>query len=160
MFQIEDGVHEFKITGDVGEQDLSVLKQSIFRFFESNPTFTVLDLSEACLQVSELKLQVLLSEFKSLASSKAIFLSIAQTDIEVVKAKQVVLEAALLRQVEVLKGKLELREKMRAEAEKLLGENESLKSAMNEQIERMKELNTDSSILSPLVDKLWSEKRK
>jgi hypothetical protein len=158
LFQIEDQVHQFKVTGEINDLDLQVLRRSLYLFLESNPTFTVLDLSDAILHVTDLEIQNLLTEIRTLASSKALHIAIAQTDIEVLHAKNSVLEAALQKQLEALQNKLELREKMRAQAESLLRENRELKERVEEQSRKLNDSRAHSGLISPLVDRLWSEK--
>ena len=159
MFSLEDQVHTFKIEESFDTQDGAVLKNSLFRFFETNPSYTILDLSAAQINVSENELQSLLSEIHIFASSRNLNLTLALNSSEAARAKHSVLEAALQKQVEILQAKLELREKMRTEAEKLLTENLHLKTSVKDHIEQLKSLKSGSpSLLSPLVEKLWSEK--
>jgi hypothetical protein len=160
LFSIEDQVHHFRVIGEIESQDLIVLREGLFRFFESNPTYTVLDLSDAKVNVPNSDLQNILYEIKSLISSKNLNLIIAETAIQARQARQKVLELALTRQLEMLQAKLELREKIRGDAEFLIAENEKLKESVAGQVEKLKNLQPDAAptILSPLFEKLWSEK--
>ena len=158
LFQLEDQVHVFEITEDLGTQDLKILKDSLFRFFESHPVFTILNISPAQLIASHAEIETTLSEIQNFASARGLHLVIARTADEAVKSKQLVLERALQKQVEVLQAKLELREKMRVQAEQLVAENGRLKDTMDEQVKKLKTLQDVGGPLSPLLEKLWSEK--
>jgi hypothetical protein len=158
LFQVEDQVHTFEVTEAINEQDLSVLQQSLFRFFESAPSYTILNLSQAKIAVAHADFERALSEISTFATGHGLNFMIARTADEAFQSKQTVMEMALHKQVEILQGKLELREKMRTEAEFLVSENLKLKSAMDEQIQRLKELQRTDSPLNPLLEKLWSEK--
>lgn len=155
---MEDQIHHFRVIGAIETQDLIVLRESLFRFFESNPTYTVLDLSDSKAVVPDSDLQNILQEIKSLISSKNLNLVIAQTAIQARAAKQQVLELALTRQLEILQAKLDLREKIRKDAEFLIAENEKLKETMSDQVQKLKNLKNADTLLSPLLEKLWSEK--
>lgn len=158
LFTMEDQIHHFRVIGAIETQDLIVLRESLFRFFESNPTYTVLDLSDSKAVVPDSDLQNILQEIKSLISSKNLNLVIAQTAIQARAAKQQVLELALTRQLEILQAKLDLREKIRKDAEFLIAENEKLKETMSDQVQKLKNLKNADTLLSPLLEKLWSEK--
>jgi hypothetical protein len=158
LFQLEDQVHVFEINEDLGTQDLKILKDSLFRFFESSPVFTILNISPAKITAPHAEVESALSEIQTFASARGLHLVIARTADEAVRSKQAVLERALQKQVEVLQAKLELREKMREQAELLVAENGRLKNTMNEQVKKLKTLQDTSGPLSPLLEKLWSEK--
>ena len=159
LFSLEDQVHLFTVIGEIENSDLSVLRDGLFRFFESNPTYTILDLSAADCKTPDSALQVILLEIKSLVSSKNINLVIAETKQQAIQAKQSVLEIALTRQVEALRAKLDLREKIRQDAEALLAENLKLKETVLDQVQKLQNLKPDApTLLSPLLEKLWSEK--
>ena len=159
LFNLDDQVHTFKVEEQLDQRDCAVLKDSLFRFFETRPSYTILDLSEARVEISEKDLQLLLSEVHTFATSRDLNLTLALTLPEAARAKQSVMETALQKQVEILQAKLELREKMSVEAEKLLAENANLKTSVTDHIEQLKELKIGSnSLLSPILEKLWSEK--
>ena len=157
LFAMDDQVHHFKVTGEIGPGDLSVLRKSLLQFFDGLPSFTILDLSEACLQVPDFELQTILTEIQTLAKAKALHLNVAQTDIESKVAKQSLLEMALLKQVEILKGKLALREEMRAQLEALIDENQKLKGTLSDRIEQLKSESTRKGPFGPIIEKLWGE---
>ena len=158
LFKLDDQVHLFSVEGSLNSQDCTVLKSSLFRFFETKPSYTVLDLSRAQVEISETELQKTLGELGTFAHSRNLNLSFALTSTESIRAKQAVLEIALRKQIEILNGKLELREKMRKEAEILLSENQKLKGSVDDHVQRLKSLKAATpSKLSPFIDKLWSE---
>jgi hypothetical protein len=159
LFKIEDQVHFFQAVGEIALQDLVVLKKSLFHFFESNPTYTVLDFSSSHLSAPKEKFKKLLIEIKSLSESKNLYLIVAEDLPQSRNAKNTVLGLAINHKIEALQAKLELREKIKADAEKLLNENLSLKKALQDQNEKLKEVKIQSrELLSPLFEKLWSEK--
>jgi hypothetical protein len=157
LFAMDDQVHHFKVNGEIGPGDLSVLRKSLFRFLDGLPSFTILDLSEASLQIPDFEFQKILVEIQTLAKAKALNLIIAQTDIESKVAKQSLLEMALQKQVEILKGKLALREEMRTQLELLIDENNKLKGTISDRIEKLKGESTRKGPFAPLVEKLWGE---
>jgi hypothetical protein len=158
LFQLEDQVHAFDVTETLDTQDLVLLKESLFRFFDSHPSYTILNLSHAKPLATHAEIERALSEIHTFATARGLHLVISRTQEEAVSSKQIVLELALHKQVELLQAKLELREKMRAQAELLVAENSMLKDSMNEQVEKLKNLQTDGNRLSPLLEKLWNEK--
>ena len=158
LFQLEDQVHAFDVAEDLNTQDLVILKESLFRFFESHPPYTILNLSRATLRAPHAEIENALAEIQTFASARGLHLVIARTAEEATRSTQTVLERALSKQVEMLQAKLELREKMRAQAELLVEENSRLKNSMAEHVEKLKSLQGDNGRLSPLLEKLWSEK--
>jgi hypothetical protein len=144
------------------------LKMGITRFLDSNPSFVVIDFSSATLMVPDSELQVVIQGLKTVALSKQIDFYVAHTDIESIRAQRNVLEMALTKKVKILQNKVEIREKLKNDAEKLLSENLDLKNTVAEQMERLQALKdkakndpqTRSLIhkLSPMLEKLWSEK--
>ena len=158
LFTMDEQVHHFKVTGEISPSDLGVLRKSFFQFLESNPEFLVLDLSEVTLQVPDFELQTVLTEIKTLASSKALHLQIAQSDIEARVATQSVLEDALSRQVDALKAKIELREEMKRNLEKIIDSNRALKEAISERSSQLQTGSSQKNPFHPLIDRLWSEK--
>ena|GEM_PF-3292780 len=148
LFSVQPPVQTFQVQEDILAQDLILLRESLNQFFNSNPSFVVVDLSQASLQVSDDELQSTLIQIKTLAQSKEISLVIAQSDIESRLAHQQVLEAALLKRARILESKLELREKMKSDALRLKEENEKLRE----------QLPKDDSIPNPLMEKLWSDR--
>ena len=178
LFSVQDQVHTFTVTEELVRTDLATLKAGISRFLESKPSFVVLDFSQATLMIPDTDLQLVIQELKTIALSRQIDFYVAYTDIESIRAHRAVVELALTKKVKILQNKVEIREKMQAEAEKLLSENQRLKLTVTEQMERLKILNektknrsesissetnfpeTESLIqkLSPILEKLWSEK--
>ena len=159
LFNMEEQVHQFRIQGSIAESDLTVLRESLFRFFDSNPAYTIVDLSGAEMQIPHARLHTLILEIKSLACSKNLNLVVSETASEARVARQSVLELALKRQVESLQAKLELREKIRKDAEILLAENAKLKETVAGEMEKLETLKQGSNTLfSPILEKLWSEK--
>jgi hypothetical protein len=158
LFQVEDQVHVFDATEELNDQDLLILKESLFRFFESHPTYTILSLSQANITANHADLERALSEIHTFATARGLNFTLARTSEEAAQSKQIVLEMALQKQVSILQAKLELREKMRQEAEYLVSENLKLQSTMDEHIQKLKTLQNNESPLSPLLEKLWSEK--
>jgi hypothetical protein len=160
LFSIQKQIHTFQVEDEIFQPDLTVLKASLSRFFESSPTFVVLDLSQASLQLSDTELQMALLEIKTDAQSKNINLVIAQSDIESNLASQSVLEIALSKRAQILENKLELREKMKLDAVRMLEENEKMKLELTEKLSQKRILNQlTPGKLSPFMEKLWSDKR-
>jgi hypothetical protein len=159
LFSIQNQIHTFQVQEEIFPQDLNLLKSSMIRFFESNPPFAVLDLSQSSLQVSDSELQSTLLEIKTHAQARNLHLSIAQSDIESDFAYQNVIESALLKRAKILETKLELREKLKADALRMIGENEKLKSELQEKLtEKKQQENSVPHKLSPFMEKLWSDK--
>jgi len=148
LFSVQPPVQTFQVQEDILAQDLVLLRESLNRFFDSNPSFVVVDLSQASLQVSDDELQTTLIQIKTLAQSKEISLIVAQSDIESRLAHQQVLEAALQKRARILESKLELRERMKHDALRLKEENEKLRE----------QLPKDESIPNPFMEKLWSDR--
>lgn len=155
LFSMDEQVHHFKVTGEITPSDLTTLRQSLFQFFRSNPSYVVLDLSESVLQVPDIELQNTLTEIRTLGKSKQMNLAIAQTDIEARLARQNLLEGALLQQIDVLKSKIELREQIRKNIEELRIQNQTIKQSLQEQT-KASASSEKSRLLSPLIEKLWS----
>jgi hypothetical protein len=159
LFQLEDQVHAFDVTETLEAQDLVILKESLFRFFESHPSFTILNLSQAVIVAPFADVERALAEIHTFATARGLNFVISRTAEEAVTSKQMVLERALHKQVEMLQAKLELREKMRVQAEILVAENNRLKDSVSSQVEKLKILQSDEgNRLSPLLEKLWNEK--
>lgn len=162
LFSVKSPVQTFQVQEDIFPQDLQVLKAGISRFFESNPEYVVIDLSQASLQVSDTELQAALLEIKTLAQSKRICLSIAQSDIESDYAHQMVIEMALQKRAQILENKLELREQMKADALRMIEENEKLKQELLEKRQKAKQeqkSETAPNKLNPFIEKLWSDRQ-
>jgi hypothetical protein len=168
LFNVQDQVHTFTATEEIARTDLAVMKVGIARFLESKPSFVVLDLSPATLMVTDSEIHSVVEELKTIALSKQIDFYVAHTDIESIRAHRNVLEIALTQKVKTLQNKVEIREKMKLEAEKLLSENDDLKNAVATQMARLQALKEKSkndpaaqsliAKLSPMLEKLWSEK--
>jgi hypothetical protein len=158
LFQLEDQVHTFNVTERLNVEDAVLLKESLFRFFESHPPYTILDLSHAVITAPLAEFEVQLNEVIHFAAANGLNLIVARTAEESASSKQSVLELALQKQLEVLQAKLELREKIRAQAEVLVAENADLKVSMNEQLLKLKILQRSEGPLNPLLEKLWGEK--
>jgi hypothetical protein len=158
LFQLDDQVHTFGVTETLNGQDLLILKDSLFRFFDSHPAFTIIDLSLANLSVPTAELDQILVEINNFAQARGLNLVIARTEVQAVSGKEKVLERALQKHLELLQAKVEIREKMRGQAALLVAENAELKESMNLQFEKLKALRNDQNPLSPLLEKLWNEK--
>ncbi|MBU6153182.1 MAG: hypothetical protein KGP28_02665 [Bdellovibrionales bacterium] len=156
LFSMDEKVHHFKINGEISPSDLQVMKDSLCRFLESTPEFVVVDLSEITLQVPDFELQTTLTEIRTLALAKGVSLQIALSDIEAGTARKTVLQNALEKQLRILQGKLELREEMRQNMERILEANRALKSAIDEKSSALT-LNRRNPF-NPLFERLWSEK--
>ena len=147
---MKNPVQTFHIHEEIQFSDLQVLKKSMIRFLETEPALVVLDLSEADLSVSETELNHVLSEIKTVAQTENCTLVIAQTDIESIRAPVWVQEIALQKKIQILQGKIELREEVLKNTDRLKEQNTQLR----DQIGTKK--NPLSFGLSPLVEKLWS----
>ena len=158
LFKMDDQVHQFSVHGEIHPSDLLLLRQSLFRFFEGNPPHTVLDLSDARFQVPDFEVQSVLNELKIAARSKGLEFASAQTDIECLTAKQQVLEGALLRQVEILRSRIALREDLESKMKDLLGQNQELKKTLDSRLSEIRTGKKKSPLLDPLIERLWSEK--
>jgi len=156
LFGMDEQVHHFKVTGEIIPDDLVVLKQSLFQFFDSHPAFTILDLSEITLQVPDFELQNALTKISTMAQAKGLHLSVAQTDIEAKLAKQTVLEMALIKELDVLRAKVELREKISNDLKEIIEQNQTLKETINQKLDAAK--NKNAGVLNPFIEKLWSER--
>jgi hypothetical protein len=157
LFAMDDQVHHFKVTGEITPPDLDLLKESLFRFFKSNPSFVVVDLSEIHLEASDLELQNVLTEIRTLGKSKKMNLAIALTDIEARLSRQKLLEGALLQQIELLKAKIDLREEIRKNIEELRLQNHSIRRSLEDQAKAAPSFE-GPRLLSPLIEKLWSDR--
>jgi hypothetical protein len=155
LFSMDEQVHQFKITGEVNPSDIVLLKQSLFQFFETQPAYVVLDLSEIHLQVPDFELQNTITEITTLAKSKKMNLAIAQTDIEARRVHQRLMESALVEQIELLKSKIELREEILKNIEELRAQNQSIRRSLEE---KNKVTDEKSGFLSPLIERLWSDR--
>ncbi len=147
-------IQTFQVQNDIFPQDLTLLKSSLVQFFESNPEYVVIDLSQSSLQVSDSELQSTLLEIKTHAQAKNINLVVAQSDIESSYAQHKVLEMALAKRAQVLENKLELREKMKRDASRMLEENNKLKQEIAEKKRDQAQI---SHKLNPVMEKLWSD---
>ena len=157
LFSMDHQVHHFKVTGEVAPSDLKILKESLFAFFKSNPSFVVLDLSEISLQVPDFELQSAITEIITLGKSKQMNLAVAQTDIEARLAKQTILEGSLLQKIDILQSKIELREQIRKNMEELKQQNLAIKASLEEKAMQSKSAGR-SGMLTPLLERLWGER--
>jgi hypothetical protein len=155
LFNLNENVHEFKVTGDIGPGDLNVLRKSLLRFLDSLPPFTILDLSEASLQVPDFDVQGVLVEIQTLAKAKALNLVTAQTDIESRAARRSLMETALQRQIDILNGKIALRKEIHSRLESLVDENRKLRDQLDRTRSEFERQNGRPGRLSPIIDKLW-----
>ncbi|NDG83791.1 MAG: hypothetical protein EBX52_01990 [Proteobacteria bacterium] len=155
LFSLDEQIHEFKVTGDIAPGDLNVLKKSLLRFLDTLPPFTILDLSEASLQVPDFELQGVLVEIQTLAKAKGLHLVVAQTDIESRVARRSLMEMALLKQIEILKGKIALREEIHSRLETLVHENRNLQVLLDRSRSLAENTSGRGGVLSPLLEKLW-----
>jgi|GEM_PF-5490556 len=156
LFSRDEQVHHFKLTGEIQSEDLALFRASMMRFLDTQPEFVVLDLSEITLQVPDIELQGVLTEIRTLASAKALHLQVALTDIEAATATDSLLQSALERQIHSLRAKIEIREEMRRNLEKIIEANSALKSAIDERTQGIEQ--NGSNRLNPLIDRLWSGK--
>lgn len=137
-----DVVHRFDVLGELSPNDLGVLKNSLFIFFNqlekagtiypSLQPMVVLDISESTIKVNEPKLQLFFSELKTLSMASQALLQIAQTDIESMHAEQRVLEQALLNRMNLLENKLKLAESVKSQIETLDQENQDLREQLKD----------------------------
>jgi anti-anti-sigma regulatory factor len=149
LFSMKNHIQVFGVEGEIQHHDAEVLRSALFTFLESQPPFVILDLSQATLMVPDSEIQKILTEVRTLAQSRNIQLSIAQTDLESLRAPKQVLESALEQRAKILEAKLELRQSIQDQTAKLKTENETLRS----QLKR-------PSPLSPfsVFEKLWNSK--
>ncbi len=151
LFSIQEQVQIFHIHDDIEAFDLSVIRDSMLRFFTTKPQYVVLDLSQATLSISETELQKTLSEIKTVAQTECASLVIAQTDIESMRAPTLVIEQVLQNRIQNLTNRLELREEIKNHTEALKIQNQKLRR----QLENRQR--PEPFPLSPLVEKLWRE---
>jgi len=62
--------------------------------------------------------------------------------------------------VNVLQARLELREKMRMDTERLMEENRNLRRTVEEELKRIDHLGETSPWFGTLAKRLWSERNK
>jgi hypothetical protein len=160
LFQTRNGIHEFRIQGPTSNADLETLRSSLYRFFETSPLFTVLDLSGLEPDESPVDLKRLIEEAKSLASSKGLHFKCAWNASELDEIRKRLVESALEEQVNVLQARLELREKMRMDTERLMEENRNLRRTVEEELKRIDHLGETSPWFGTLAKRLWSERNK
>ncbi len=160
LFQTRNGINEFKIQGPTSAEDLETLRSSLFRFFETTPVFTVLDLGGIETDGNLQALDGLIEEAKSLASSKGIHFKCARNASELEELRRKLVESALEEQVHVLQSRLELREKMRLDAERLLEENRNLRQTVEDELKRIDHMGETSPWFGSFAKKLWSERNK
>ena len=160
LFQTRNGINEFSIQGPTSVDDLGTLRSSLFRFFETAPLFTVLDLSG--MESSGLlpELSGLIEEAKSLASSKGLHFKCSTNASELEELRRKLVESALEEQVNVLQSRLDLREKMRLDAERLIEENRNLRQTVEDELKRIDRLGETSPWFGSFAKKLWSERNK
>ncbi len=156
LFDMDGQIHHFRVTGEIGPEEVGVLRRSILRFLDSTPRFTILDLSESILHVPDFEIQSLLSEIRHQAHARALHLVVAQTDIESGLARQSLLESALEKRFSILKEKIVLREDMKNRIESLREENRKLRSEVAERLENLKTAPSTTGPFHPLLEKLWS----
>ena len=152
LFHIQNEIHTFSIHDEITGIDTEVIKQSLMRFLNSDPTYVILDLSWATLELPETELEAALLEIKTYAQAKNINLVIARTDLESADAPQRVVELALEKRIQLLENKIDLRENLLKQTALLQKENQELR----EQREQEPADDGLSPIISPLVDRLWN----
>ena len=158
LFQMKDHVHAFELVGDLGAQDLVILKESLFRFFQSEPKYTVLDFSNANLKILQTEFDYALSEIHTYAQARGLHLVIARTEAESGSSKKLVLENALIKKIEVAQARLQIRQKIQEQTELLVIENAYLKSSMKVETQTQEINYSTHHRLSPILEKIWSEK--
>ena len=150
---MKNQIHTFLIQGEITPQDLTVLNGRVLKYLESDPAYVIIDLSQAQLSVSELELQKILREIKTFAQAKDLSLVISQSDVESMHAQQMVVEMALQKKLQFLENKIELRQQIQLDAVRLREENDALKKTIEAQ-----PTSSFQHKLSPIAEKLWSEK--
>ncbi len=160
IFQTRNGINEFRIQGPTSTEDLETLRSSLFRFFENSPLFTVLDLSGIETDGVLPALSGLIEEAKSLASSKGLHFQCARNESELDHLRKKLIESALEEQVNLLQSRIDLREKMRLDAERLIEENRNLRQTVEEELKRIDHLGETSPWFGSFAKKLWSERNK
>jgi hypothetical protein len=159
LFKIRDGIHEFKVEGPVESGDEDTLSRSLHRFFESSPEFTVLDCSSLD-EAGKARIKTVVETAAILASSRGFHFISAMNPEENERAGKKILELALERKIKSLEAKIEIREKMRIEAEKLLEENLKLRSSMKDELKKLDGLSRTNPWVGSLARKLWTEERE
>jgi hypothetical protein len=160
LFQTRNGINEFRIQGPTSQEDLETLRSSLFRFFETSPLFTVLDLSGIETDGALPALDGLIEEAKSLASSKGLHFQYARNASELDELRKKLIESALEEQVNLLQSRIDLREKMRLDAERLIEENRNLRQTVEDELKRIDHLGETSPWFGSFAKKLWSERNK
>ncbi len=160
LFQTRNGINEFRIQGPTSVEDLETLRSSLFKFFETAPLFTVLDLGGMETAAPIPSLEGLIEEAKSLASSKGLHFKCARNASELEELRRKLVESALEEQVNVLQSRLDLREKMRMDAERLIEENRNLRQTVEDELKRIDHLGETSPWFGSFAKKLWSERNK
>lgn len=160
LFQTRNGINEFRIRDLTSNEDLETLRSSLFRFYETSPMFTVLDLTANEPGNTLSGLNGLIEETKSLASSKGLHFQCARNPSELEDIRRKLVESALEEQMNVLQARLDLREKMRMDAERLIEENRNLRLTVEDELKRIDRLGETSPWFGSFVKKLWSERNK
>jgi hypothetical protein len=152
-------VHRFDVLGEFIPNDLAVVKNSLFIFFDqlnkSGTNFpapapiVVLDISESTIKINEAKLQLFITELKTYALASQVFLIIAQTDIESMHAEQKAIEQALQNQLNLLENKLNLIESVKTQIQQMKNENQDLREQLKDSDSKIKPRG--------FFDKLWGE---
>jgi hypothetical protein len=160
LFQTRNGINEFRIRDLTSTEDLETLRSSLFKFYETAPVFTILDLTANDTGASPSGLTGLIEETKSLASSKGLHFKCARNPSELDDLRRKLVETALEEQMNMLEARLELREKMRMDAERLLEENRNLRMTVEQELKRIDRLGETSPWFGSFAKKLWSERNK
>ena len=158
IFNYENPVHHFKATGQMTAQDLKVIRAALYRLFESNPSYVVLNLSGVINldQTPKILYTQVITELTSLALSKKIFFRVNKNEEEQTDSIHAILEEALHEKQALMNSKKQVKEELKNTARALFEENESLKKQLNVLKDRPTQDSGNS--LGTLLDKLWSTK--
>jgi hypothetical protein len=148
-------LHRFEVLGDFSENDLDVLKSSLFHFIETihrsgtNAPVMILDFSESKIRIHERVFQDVISEIRNRAIAEGLVISTPQTDIESIHAESQALESALNSRVSILENRLQLMESVKSSIIAMEKENELLR-------EKVKKAESKKGARG-IFEKLWSE---
>ncbi len=132
-FQYQNPIHHFNLTGELNASDLTVLRDSLYRLYESNPAYVVIDVSRLETGLLNPQLESVLKEIQCLATAKNQDFYVAQTALEASSAFSRVLEQALDKRARIAQGKQEVLKQMKEVAAELTKENIKLKSVLQNQ---------------------------
>lgn len=148
-------VHRFEVLGEFTNEDLEILKSSLFRFIgkidrtEKVSPAMIVDFSESKIRLNERIFQDTISEIRNQAIAYGITISIAQSDIESIHAQSRTLESALNTKINILENRLHLIETVKKSILEMEKENEALR-------EKIKKAESKKGARG-IFEKLWSE---